>query len=285
MKILLTGSNGFVGKNLSEFLKKRFEKVHEPKRKTLELTDTKAVDKYLSQNSFDIIIHCCVTFLSVEQNLKMYFNLEKNSLNYGKLICIGSGAEYDPKHYYPMMTEDFFGKYIPDSSDIYSYSKFKIADDIEKKNKNIFNLRVFGIYGKYEDYNRRFISNNICRFLSGKNIVVNQNSIFDYLYVDDFCNLLLRFMNSEPKKKSYNLCSSLPIELIELAKIIKEITSCDTDIEVKNSNIKTNYTGSNKLFINEFGKYDFTNHRNSIQNLFNWYKFQSNIDFKKINFT
>ena len=55
------------------------------------------------------------------------------------------------------MKENYFGKYIPVKSDIYSFSKYQIAKDIESKKKNIYNLRGFGIFGKYEDYRRRFI--------------------------------------------------------------------------------------------------------------------------------
>jgi len=284
VKILINGSNGFIGKNLSEFFKKNYDNVYDPKRQELDLTDSNLVKKYLLKNNFDIIIHCAITLNSTEQNLKMYSNFEENSQNYGKMICIGSGAEYDPKHYYPLMKEDYFGIHVPEIKDIYSYSRFKIAEDIEKKNKNIFNLRVFGIYGKYENYNRRFISNIICRILAGQEIVVNQNSIFDYLYIDDFCVLLEKFMNQKPSKKTYNLCTSMPVDLITLAQYIKKISKHCGEIIVKNKEIKMNYTGDNSRFLKEFGDYNFINHESAIKNLYNWYKDKSGINFKKINF-
>ena len=34
-------------------------------------------------------------------------NIEKLSNSYGKLICIGSGAEFDGKNYIPKMNEDY----------------------------------------------------------------------------------------------------------------------------------------------------------------------------------
>jgi GDP-L-fucose synthase len=284
VKILINGSNGFIGKNLSEFLKKNYDNVYDPKRQELDLTDSYLVKKYLLKNNFDIIIHCAITLNSTEQNLKMYSNFEENSKNYGKMICIGSAAEYDPKHYYPLMKEDYFGKHIPEVKDIYSYSRFKIAEDIEKKNKNIFNLRVFGIYGKYENYNRRFISNIICRILAEQEIVVNQNSIFDYLYIDDFCVLLEKFMNQKPSKKTYNLCTSMPVDLITLAQHIKKISKHYGEIIVKNKEIKMNYTGDNTRFLKEFGDYNFIDHESAIKDLYNWYKDKSGINFKKINF-
>ena len=284
MKILINGSNGFVGRNLSEFFKKKYDNVHEPKRQELDLTDTNLVKKYILKNNFDIVIHCAITLNSIEQNLKMFRNFEECSEDYGKMICIGSGAEYDPKHYHSMMTEDYFGKHIPEIKDIYSYSRFKIAEDIEKKNKNIYNLRVFGIYGKYENYNRRFISNNICRVLAGKEIVIKQNSIFDYLYIDDFCILLEKFISRTPKNKTYNLCTNIPVDMITLSQYIKKISNYNGEIFIKNKEIKINYTGDNTRFIKEFGNYFFIRHELAIKNLFNWYKNESKINFKNINF-
>ena len=56
------------------------------------------------------------------------------------MVCIGSGAEFDKRHYIPNMKEDYFGKYVPDKSDIYGYSKYLIARDIIEK------IKIFIIY-------------------------------------------------------------------------------------------------------------------------------------------
>ena len=129
MKILITGTNGFVGRNLKEYFQDRYEGICCPKRQQLNLLDSNLVSEYLKTNQFDIVLHCGVTLTSIEQNLKMYFNIEKCSEYFGKLICVGSGAEYDGKNYIPKMKESYFGKYIP--SDLYGFSKYVIAKDIE----------------------------------------------------------------------------------------------------------------------------------------------------------
>jgi GDP-L-fucose synthase len=117
MKILITGTNGFIGRNLKEYFQKRYDDIYCPKRQDLNLLDSHAVYEHLTKNEFDVIVHCGVTLLSVEQNLKMYFNIERCSSSFGKMLCIGSGAEYDMKNYIPKMKEEYFGKHIP--SDIY----------------------------------------------------------------------------------------------------------------------------------------------------------------------
>ena len=79
MKILITGTNGFIGHNLKDYFGTIYSDLHCPKRADLNLLDASAVSKYLTKNKFDVIIHCAVTLSSVEQNLKMYFHLEKCS--------------------------------------------------------------------------------------------------------------------------------------------------------------------------------------------------------------
>ena len=118
MKILITGSNGFIGKNIKEHFQTKFNEIFAPKRDELNLLNRNAVESYIKKNNFDVIIHCCVTLTSIEENLEMYFNIERLSDLFGKLICIGSGAEFDGKNYLPKMSEDYFNKYI-------SYNSFK----------------------------------------------------------------------------------------------------------------------------------------------------------------
>lgn len=279
MKILITGSNGFIGKNIKEHFQTKFNEIFAPKRGELNLLDNNAVESYIKTNNFDVIIHCCVTLTSIEENLEMYFNIERLSDSFGKLICIGSGAEFDGKNYLPKMGEDYFNKYIPLKSDIYGYSKYEIAKDILKKKRNIYNLRVFGIFGKYEDYRRRLISNNICKLLCGQNIVLNKNGCFDYMYVNDFSKIVEMFINKDPKYSTYNTCTGEVIEFSTIVKIINEIDGRGKLIEIKQEGINPEYSGDNSRFINEFGPINFTNIKDSVNELFDWYKFKSNLSF------
>ena len=279
MKILVTGSNGFIGKNLLEHFQQKFDLVFCPKRNELNLLDVQAVESYIKSNKFDIVIHCCVTLVSIEENLKMYFNLERMSNFYGKLICIGSGAEFDKRNYIPKMKEEYFNKHIPSKLDIYGYSKYIIAKDIESRKRNIFNLRVFGIFGKYEDYTRRLISNIICKLLIGENIVLNKNGCFDYIYVNDFSKIVEKFINQNPKFSTYNTCTGSTVEFLTLAKIVNQIDGREKKILVKQDGFSPEYSGDNSRYINEFGPIDLTNIKYSIRELFDWYKFKSNLIF------
>ena len=270
IKLLVLGSNGFIGKNAVEYYSAKGYEVYSPKRHELNLLDTCAVEKYLANLYPDVVLMSAVNINSLNENLILYFNLARCSHLYGRMITIGSGAEYDMKNYEPMMSEEYFGKHIP--SDTYGLSKFVISNDVEKFSNNIVNLRVFGIFGKYEDYSRRFISNNICRILSGLEVSINQDMFFDYLYVDDFLLAAEIFFKSEFVYRNYNICSGYSISLFKLAEIINEVGNTDSAVFVKQEGSRGEYSGNNSRYVSEFGPLEITPFKDSISNLYKWYE-------------
>lgn len=270
MKILILGSNGFIGKNLVKYFDIRNHEILAPKRQDLDLLDQEAISSYLEKNLPDIVINSAITIHSVETNLAIHFNIDRCHKYYDRLINIGSGAEYSSKHYTPMMRESYFGTHIP--IDTYGISKFTIARDIEKSSNNSVNLRVFGIFGEHEDHSRRFISNNICSALRDNTITVNRNSIFDYIDILDFAGIVERFLTAKLTYKSFNICTAKPRELIELASIIDTVSDQDNVVTVLNETIHQNYSGDNDRMLREIGPFDFTPMEQSISRLFNWYK-------------
>lgn len=277
-KILITGSNGFIGKNLAEYLADKFQ-IYCPKRIELDLTDDKAVNNYLSRHCFDVVIHSAThnatvtstqdVNLVLDTNLKMFFNLEKSKDLYGKMLYFGSGAEFDRDSYIPKMKEEYFGKNIP--KDHYGFSKYIMAKVAEGDN-NIYNLRLFGVYGRYEDWKIRFISNNICRGLFDLSFSINQNVFFDYLYIDDLCRLTEWFIHNKPRNKTYNVCTGISIDLYSIAKEIQRISKRDLPIIVKEEGFKREYSGCNIRLLKEVGDFKFSHFAESIEKLHKWYE-------------
>lgn len=276
-KILITGSRGFIGNNLVNNLSEEYE-LRIPTSKELNLLDDVDTKRYLTDNHFDVIIHSAnrnntrrntTQYDSLDGNLRMFFNLQRCSKLYGKMIYFGSGAEYDNRHYIPKMKEEYFDQFVP--SDPYGFSKYIMSKSCEKDD-NIYELCLFGVYGKYEEWERRFISNAICRALKGMDITIQKNVRFDYLWVDDLVEILRWFIENEPNEKRYNVCRGESIDLYSLATIVKRTLGINNPIVVGEDGWKPEYSGNNSRLLKEMGEFQFTSFEKSISILCDYYK-------------
>lgn len=277
MKILLTGSTGFIGKNLKEAWRHKYD-LYCPGRKELDLLDLAAVEDYLRQHRFDVVIHAANTndvtyrleaYDILDQNLRMFYHLEKNNGLYGKMYYFGSGAEYDRKRMEPLVKEEKFGENIP--GDPYGFAKYTMSK-IAGASENIYDLRLFGVYGRYEQWQRRFISNAICRSLKGMPITIGQNVYFDYLYIDDLTNIMEWFLEHEPVHHHYNVCTGKRVDLKSLAGMVNEATGLKRDILIAREGLAREYSGSNARLLRELGAYEFKKPDTGIEVLFAYYK-------------
>lgn len=278
MKILLTGGSGFIGRNIREsFLAEKYE-IISPSSKELNLADEESVDAFFKNNSIDFVVHAAVKpshrnakdFSNLfYTNTRMFFNLERHKDEYQKMLVLGSGAIYDMRHYRPKMKEVEWTGHIP--ADEHGYCKY-VCEKVIEHSSNIFDLRIFGIFGKYEDYAIRFISNAICKTLFDLPITIKQNRKFDYLYVNDLMPILDWFIDNNPQKKSYNITPDCAISLYDLAIMVREISNSDVPILIKSEGLGLEYSGDNTLLKNEFTTICFTPIRTAIQELYNWYR-------------
>lgn len=279
MNILVTGAQGFIGRNLVEkFLSENYQ-VQLPTVEELDLTNSKCVEEFFKKNSINIILHAATTLRngltyptdSCEKNLRMFFNLLRQMTPDMKMINLGSGSEYSRQYWFKKMDEKYFCSHIP--SDSHSFSKYIISKYIENnKNLNLVTLRIFGIFGKYEDFRYKFISNAIAKNLMKMPITINQNVIYDYIYINDFYEVVKYFVNNEVKHSSYNITPTNSIDLISIAKIINEISDYESKIHVLNDGIGVEYSGNNHRMLTEIGNFNFTKYNKSIFNLFGYYK-------------
>lgn len=278
MKVLLTGANGFIGRNLKEKLAGAYD-VACPSRRQLDLLDAGAVEEYVTDGCFDVVIHAANTnntkhqnvspYESLDGNLRMFFNLERCKDRYGKMYYFGSGAEYDAAHYIPDMAEDFFDTYVP--KEAYGFSKYVMAKSC-RPDGNIYDLRLFGVYGKYEEWHRRFISNAICRALKNLPITLSQNVYFDYLWVDDLAKIMQWFLEHEPKHRHYNVCRGEKIDLYTLARKVRQQLDSDCEIIVGKPGFKREYTGCNRRLKDEMGEITFAGWDETIRKLCEYYR-------------
>ena len=210
MKILVTGSTGYVGKAIyNYFSSDKGSEVYGIGSKDCDLTDINSVKEYFKGKYFDVLIHCAAKIGGrvVEENdsilaanLKMYYNLLEVEYSYDKFINIGSGAE-DSRTHTP-----------------YGLSKRIIRDDIYRRPWH-YNLRVWGLFDENE-LDSRFIKTCIKSKIAGKAVSIMDRRM-DYIYMGDFLwTLRLLIDNISSFSKEVNCVYKEPVWLSDIAKMV-----------------------------------------------------------------
>ncbi len=236
IKIFLTGGSSFIGRNIKEQLGNTFD-IFAPTHSELDLANSEEVYNFLEKNPADIVIHAANIGGNRKQqvagitqiNLKMFFNLVRAKPFFTRLIMLGSGAEYDKQQSLVKVKETDFDKHVP--ADEYGFYKY-VCSQYAAKVDYITHLRLFAVFGKYEDYEVRFISNAICRALLKMPVTMRQNVMFDYLYIDDFIRILEKIILDKPAETFINIGRGEAIDLKSLAgKIIAGI-GCEVPVQI-----------------------------------------------------
>jgi GDP-L-fucose synthase len=277
-KVFITGGSGFIGRNLTESILREEYALHAPKRAELDLSDEVEVRSYLRAHRFDVIVHTAIKPAHrgakdptkiLLSNLRMFLNLSRNEDSFGKMIVLGSGSVYDMRYYVPRMQEAYFDAHVPiDELGLYKYT---VSKTIEKK-PNYTDLRIFGIYGKYEDYSIRFISNMICKALFDLPLTMNQDRVFDYLWIDDLIPIIEHFIESDESPGAYNVTPSKGKLLSEIARIVLKATGKDLPIAIKIEGLGSEYSGDNARLMQEMPNLRFTPLERGIELLTEYYR-------------
>lgn len=275
MKILLIGRTGFVGRNMLESLSTHegYE-IDAPSHAELDALHERAVFERLMAGNYDVVLNCldrhgAADAIYAEERLRAYHNFAHHADLYGKMIYYGSGAEYGRQEPLIKVSEADFGRFIPEDSygfALYQMSLHALSSD------NIYNLRLFGIFGKYEIWQRRFISNCICKALYGFPLTVRQERRMDFLDVDDLVKMTEWAISENPLYHSYNATSGKSFLLLELASMVRAEINENLDIFLANEGMSPEYTSDNSLIRSEMPSFEFKLMEESIQDLATFYK-------------
>jgi nucleoside-diphosphate-sugar epimerase len=231
MKILITGANGYIAKNV----KTAFSYDHEVvslTRSDCDLTDSNTTDRWFSQKYFDVVIHTAAVGghrSSIDsdeiarQNISMYKNLLKNKDNYKKFIQLGSGAE-------------MFLSHTP-----YGMSKKMIADSMLDYD-NFHNLRIFGVFD-HNEIPTRFIKSNIIRHIQKIPMKIHYNKIMDFFYMEDLVTLI-EYCMSNNAPKQINCSYEKKYTLTNIAKFINSFNQYQVEIDIDNDSEFGFYCGN-----------------------------------------
>jgi len=271
-RLLLTGVSGFIGRNVFPILREKGYAITAPARSELDLLDADAVRKYLKSGQFDAVLHLAnptghnpldVPKELFERSLRVFMALASCAGFYGKMIYIGSGAEYGKHRDIIKIPEESFGEELP--KDAYGLSRY-VMSELTEGYSNIINLRLFACCGP-GDPKHKLIPSIIEQARKGNTVELRQDCFFDYLYVTDIADVLIHFIEHDSLYKNYNLCSGERIKITSIAEKVCRQMGVNAIVTCQKNGLNYEYTGSNERLLAEMPDWKPKTMNDSITNI------------------
>lgn len=285
-RVLITGGSGFIGRNLSEKLNTKYY-VFAPCHQELDILDFGSLFYYIKKHQIEVIIHAAVhvpEFNGKEKeffnDMQMFLNLERLSPYVEKIIYFGSGAEFDKRFDIRNVREEDFGISVPVTE--YGLAKYTM-NKLSKDSQNIYNLRLFGIFGKYELWKIKFLSNLCCKAVFDLPLTIRKDCWFNFLYVDDLIEIVDWFINHKLVFHDYNICHDNSYLLSDFAKMVVKVSEKQLDIHMLSVERNLDYTGDNTRLHMEIPKLHITPIMDALTELYQYYtENKSMINFESL---
>ena len=275
MKILITGSNGYIGSCLRETLEKKFDLINIDKKKhifskknfiNLNLNSPKKIIKKLENQNIETIIHLAgeSTIDNIE-NKNSYFennvsatkNLIKisNKLGINKIIFSSTAAVYQGNS--KLLSEK--SKLKPNN--IYGSTKLTcekiIKKEFSKKNKSYIIFRFFNVCGSIIEKKigeihqpethlipilvSKMISGNIFNIYGSNYQTKDGTCIRDYIHIKDLLSAYhkaIKLMKKSNVKETFNLGTGKGFSVLDIVSSSNKI--------IKKSKLKVNFIKKRK---------------------------------------
>jgi GDP-L-fucose synthase len=169
-KILITGANGMVGRNIAEYSKAQNYILLTPSSKELDLLDRVSVDRYIKENKPDIVIHCAGIVGGIQANIKnpvkflvdntqMGLNIIMSSYEnkIKNLINMSSSCMYPREAINPLGEELILKGELEPTNEGYAIAKItstRLCEYINKEDSSFAYKTVIpcNLYGKYDKF-------------------------------------------------------------------------------------------------------------------------------------
>jgi len=255
-KILITGSTGFIGSHIKEYLleknyfvidilrkknKKKIKKIYK-NYKPIFYNNIYDLEKKIKKIKYNIIINCA-TFYSKNYDCKTVLELIKTNILFSTLIIIGNQKNLKKIiNFDTMMQHSINENFNP--MNVYAITKFahkNISKFIISKNKNIkfYNFKLYETFG-LNDKRNKLIPSIIKNYKKNKltNIISN-NLEMNFTNINNIIQIIEKILNKNLyTPKEYILKNYKSVNIREL------INECNQKLKKK---IKVKYLSSKKI--------------------------------------
>lgn len=251
-KILITGSNGMVGKNIIEFGKSRNYILLTPSSSELNLLNRASVDSYVDENKPEIIVHCAGRVGGIQANIanpvdflvkntQMGLNIIMSSYEAGikKFINMSSSCMY-PRNAQNPLSEDLILKgELEPTNEGYAIAKVtstRLCEYINKENnelqyKTIIPCNLYGKYDKFEPKHSHMLPSVIKKIYEAKKNNLKEIDIWgngearrEFMYVEDLADFTYYALeNFESMPQNINVGLGIDYTITEYYQAIAEV--------------------------------------------------------------
>ena len=262
-KIFIAGHRGMVGSALVKYFKNQgVKKLILVSRKKLDLLNQDKVYKFIKFKKPDVIINCAGKVGGILANSKykdkfLFENLQiQNNLIHGSylakvknLIFLGSSCIYPRNCKQPMKEKYLLSGKLEETNDAYAIAKiagiYMCANYSKNYDLNYKSLMPPNMYGPGDNYNLQnshFFSAlinkiTIAKKKNKKHIILwgTGNAKRELMFVDDFADALIFFMNKRIKEPFLNIGTGRSMKIKSYAKLLMKKIGIELKIKFDKS--------------------------------------------------
>lgn len=216
-KILITGSKGFVGSHLTQYLKSDYEVISYDLLEEKDIFNEKLLSKSL--NNVDVVIHLASFVSGVESWKKPEEYLVNNGL--GTYKVINASIKNKVKRIIIFSSAAVYG----DPLTPYGASKI-FAETIARSYNDqieVIIIRPFNIYGVGQNPSYGYVIHNFANSIKTKktiDIYGTGNQTRDFIYVKDVVKTVEKLINIDIPNKIIDLGTGKSYKILDLGRLI-----------------------------------------------------------------
>lgn len=298
MSVLVTGANGFLGRNLIGKLEKDYAEKSflSPNSAELNLLDYQSVNQYIKKNDVDEIIHLAARMAGIgeltknplpylEQNLILNYNVVHSAIenNVKRFVTLGSSCGYNNDTPLPMREESFW-QLKPENT--YGICKLVLLEHLQAQNVMEWSYLVPGnLYGPHDHFgeeNAHLIPATVLKFEKAKREGRNHIDVWgdgtqvrDFLYISDAVDIICKaYKESKYNHKILNISvesGNTVKEIVETIRAVMELEDIEIRWDVSKPTGILKKVLANEGFLRLEPDYQFTTIKSGLKQTIDWY--------------